>query len=74
MNEYEARKVEKFIEILFGDKLLNLWIEPSDSIISDGWVVFFNFDRKKDYYIQSVAEMRAPEFWEKLLTKANEAV
>ena len=74
MNEHQAMQVQRFLEVLFGKKLLNCWIEPSDAMVKDGWTVFFNFDNKKDYYIQSVAEMQTPEFWEKLLTKANEAV
>lgn len=74
MNEHQATQVRNFLEVLFGKKLLNCWIEPSNAVVSDGWAVFFNFDNKKDYYIQSVVEMQAPEFWEKLLTKANEAV
>ena len=74
MNEHQATQVRNFLQVLFDEKLLNCWIEPSDSVVSDGWTVFFNFDNKKDYYIQSVAEMQTPEFWEKLLTKANEAV
>lgn len=74
MNEDEARQTELFLEVLFGKKLLNCWIEPSDSVVSDGWAVFFNFDNKKDYYIQSIAEMQAPEFWEKLLTVSKNPV
>ena len=74
MNEYQARATREFLEVLLRHNFLNIWIEPSDSIISDGWTVFFNFDNKKDYYIQSVAEMQAPEFWEKLLTTAKGVV
>lgn len=74
MNEYQVVQVRNFLEVLFGNKLLNCWIEPSDSVVSDGWTVFFNFNTKEDCYIQTVAEMQAPDFWEKLLTKANETV
>lgn len=74
MNEHQATQVRNFLEILFGKKLLNCWIEPSDAMIEDGWTVFFNFDNKRDYYIQSIIQMQFPEFWEKLLTVTNETV
>ena len=74
MNEYQAIQVRNFLEVLFGNKLLNCWIEPSDCRWDNGCTVFFNFNTKEDCYIQTVAEMQFPDFWEKLLTKANEAV
>lgn len=72
MNEHQAMQVRNFLQVLFGEKLLNCWIEPSD--FSHGWAVFFNFNTREDCYIRTVAEMQAPNFWEKLLTKANETV
>lgn len=74
MNEHQATQVRNFLQVLLDDKLLNCWIEPSDSVVNDGWTVFFNFDTKEDCYIQSLVQMQFPEFWEKLLTKANETV
>lgn len=74
MNEHQARTVRDFLETLLRTRLLNCWVEPSDEIVSDGWTVFFNFDNKQDYYIQTVAEMQTPEFWEKLLTVSKNPV
>lgn len=75
MNEHQATQVRNFLEVFLGRKLLNCWIEPCDEIVIGGCAVCFNFDTISDYsYIQSIAEMQALEFWEKLLTKANEAV
>lgn len=74
MNERQARTVRNFLETLLYARLLNCWVEPSDEIVSDGWVVGVNFNNDEGFYIRSITEMQAPEFWEKLLTKANEAV
>lgn len=74
MNERQARTVRNFLETLLYVRLLNCWVEPSDEIVSDGWVVGVNFGTDKDYYIQTVTEMQTPEFWEKLLTMKKDAV
>lgn len=71
MNEYQAESVREFLNVILRNKLMNVWIEPSDSVISDGWTVFFNFDNRKDHYIQSIAEMQTIDFWKKLLTNDN---
>ena len=74
MNERQARTVRNFLETLLYVRLLNCWVEPSDEIVSDGWVVGVNFNNDEGFYIRTIAEMQAPEFWEKLLTVSKNPV
>ena len=74
MNERQARTVRNFLETLLYARLLNCWVEPSDEIVSDGWVVYLNFNSNDECRIRHIAELQATEFWEKLLTMANEPV
>lgn len=78
MNEQQARTVRNFLEVLLHVKLLNcwveLWVEPSDEIVDGGWAVYLNFNSNDECRIRHIAELQATEFWEKLLTMANEPV
>lgn len=74
MNERQARTVRNFLETLLYARLLNCWVEPSDEIVSDGWVVGVNFNNDEGFYIRTIAEMQSPDFWEKLLTVSKNPV